>query len=298
MGSMLSLLNYIDRPSVSITASPTALGGLPTSNMKVPWFDGIARGSSASYTVSFSWQQDIRIEENIDPGDVTDLVAILGINWRGLFAADLRWWNDGGSYASPAGSLLRSWYGGYPNRWPGRIPRNIFMALPEPTVAKYWRVDVTLGTYLEGAAWAWEARRLWSGPALRFMVSSPLRTKYLGTEAVAIGETAIPSVGDGQAYRRVSFQGRAIPISDIYGPTPSAVNSLHQRMYEKGPDRECIFLPRTEWPTVGDTTQLMGVYGRLDGSLETVQLRGNRFDISGEIVEVPAPLPYPLVPPS
>lgn len=297
MASMLALYNYVDRSSVTITASPTALAGLPVTNLKVPFFDGVARGSSAAYTYSLSWEQAPAGVN--DPGDITDLVAVLGTPWRSGFSADLRWWNTGGSWSSPLGSTTQwMYYSGTSVAWPGSVPRHVFVPLPSSTAARYWRIDVTIGQALEGAAWAWEARRLWSGPALRFGVRSPLEGAYRGTRAVAVGETGIPTVSSGRAYRRVAFGGRALPQVDVLGPTLSGLHSLHQLMYDRGVESEAILLPRIETTNIANQVQTMAIYGRLVDELRVVQGKGSRFEVSGTIQEVPCPLPSPLVAPT
>jgi hypothetical protein len=295
---MLSFFNYVDRASISISASPAALGSLPTSNLKTPWFDGIARGASSSYTFTLEWQQRPAITN--DPGDVTDLVALLGVNWRSQFSADLRWWNTGGSWSSPAGQTTQLfYYSATQAPWIGRIPRNIFLPLTSQVSAQFWRMDVTLGYSADGAAWAWEARRLWSGPALRLSMRLPQPSRYQSTREAVLNETAIPSVTDGRTYRRVPFAGRALPQVSVYGPTLTGVDSLHQFLYERGPESEMIYLPRlTSASPFANQVQLMSLYGRLVGELEVTLLKGSRFDLAGVIQEAPSPLPWPLGPPA
>lgn len=296
--AMLALRNYLDRSSISITASPSALAGLPTGNLKVPWFDGIARGSSASSTVSFSWELPYTAA---DPGRM-DVVAVLGLNWRSAFGAVLRWWNAGGSWDSPLGGTTQTHYyatGAQP--WAGLVPRNVFVPLPSRVSnVRYWRLDVLFNDVLDpGQPWAWEARRLWAGPALRFNMRREPRTAWAGTHGVVEGETAIPNVSAGRTYRKFAFQGRAVPIADVYGSLDSGQVDLNNVLFEKGPFGEAILLPRHD--AVADQPnpiQTLGMYGRLLPGFETALMPGNRVDLSGELQEVPHPLPSPLSPPS
>lgn len=294
---MLALRNYIDRSSLTITASPTALAELPTSNLKVPWFDGIARGSSAARTVSLSWELPYT---GADEQRRVDVVAVLGLNWRSLFATTVRWWNSGGSWSSPLGEATQTHYYSAGNApWIGSVPRNVFVPLPSSVLnVRYWQINVTFSDDPDGEAWAWEARRLWAGPALRFSMRQDSDTEWGGTHDVTDGETAIPNVSAGRTFQRIAFEGRAISVRDVYGVT-DGVHDLRQLLFDKGPYTEAILLPRD----VADgyqpnLVQTMGVYGRLLPGLRTRLARGNRVDLSGQIQEVPAPLPSPLAPPS
>ena len=293
---MLALHNYIDRSALTVTASPSALVGLPTSNLKVPWFDGIARGSSAGRTVSLSWELATSMT---DPENRVDLVALLGVNWRSTFSATLKWWNSGGSWSSPLGSTNQvHYYSGSYAPWIGNVPRNVFVPLPASASAQYWRLDVTLGFDLDGAAWPWEARRLWCGPALRFSMRKGARTGWGGTHAVADGETGIPNVSSGRTFRKVAFAGRALPFEDVYGQD-EVLHNLNQLLFDKGPFAEAILLPRhVASETQPNHVQTMGLYGRLVPGLETIQGMGNRIDLAGELQEVPHPLPSPLAAPT
>lgn len=294
--AMLAMHNYIDRSSLTVTANPTALAELPTSNLKVPWFDGIARGSSADYVMSHSWEIP---PGTYDPENRVDLVAALAVNWRSSFLATLKWWNTGGSWESPAGVVYQlHYYVGEGGPWVGSVPRNVFVPLEESIYARYWRLDVVLSDAGQGAAYPWEARRLWCGPALRFGMRRDSRTSWGGTHVVADGETGIPSVSSGRAFRRVSFAGRSLPSYQVYGQN-GYLHSLDQLLFNKGPFAEAILLPRTVANvTPPNEVQTMGIYGRLLPGFESVLGIGNRVDIAGEIQEVPHPLPYPLAPPS
>lgn len=294
---MLALHNSIDRSSVSITASPTALAELPTSNLKLPWFDGVARGSSATRTVSLSWEMPYTGADELRR---VDIVALLGLNWRSLFAATVRWWNTGGSWSSPLGEASQvHYYSAGNGPWIGLVPRNVFVPLPTSvTNVRYWQLNVTFSDDPDGAAWAWEARRLWAGSALRFQMLAGPETEWAGTHAVADGETGIPNVSSGRTYQRFSFGGRAISVRDVYGVT-NGIHDLRGQLFEKGPFTEAILLPRD----VADAyqpnlVQSMGLYGRLLPGLRTKLMPGNRVDLSGVLQEVPHPLPSPLAPPS
>lgn len=299
---MLALHNYIDSSAVTITASPTALAELPTSNLKIPFFDGIARGSSATETVSLSWELPF---DGSDSTRNVNLVALLGLNWRSYFSAELRAWNSGGSWASPA--LQTAQYLHWVDaQWVGRLPRNVFVPV-SATNLQFWRLDVTFNGVADGDPWPWEARRLWCGPALEFGLRRGARTGWRGTHASVDGESGIPNVSAGYAYRRVAFEGRALPNSSIYGPRNSVAGNLHDlnmMMFNKGPYAEAILLPRVVTNSTvlsssqPNLMQIMGVYGKLVGGLDSTLLIGDRSDIAGEIQEVPHPLPSPLEAPS
>lgn len=295
--AMLALRNYIDRSSLAITASPTTLAELPASNLKVPWFDGVARGSSATRTVSLGWELPYT---GADEERRVDLVALLGLNWRSVFAATVRWWNTGGSWSSPLGEATQTHYYSAGNApWIGLVPRHVFVPLPSSVLnVRYWQINVTFSNDPDGDAWAWEARRLWAGPALRFQLIKDPETEWGGTHVVSDGETSIPNVSSGRTFQRFSFEGRAISVRDIYGVT-NGVHDLRQLLFDKGPFAEAILLPRD----VADgyqpnLIQTLGLYGRLLPGLRTKLKAGNRVDLSGQIQEVSAPLPSPLSAPT
>jgi hypothetical protein len=293
---MLALRNYIDRSSVTITASPTALAELPTGNLKVPFFDGVARGSSAGRTVSLSWELPASAA---DPEPRVDLVALLGLNWRSSFLATLKWWNSGGSWSSPLGSTSQlHYYQGSYTPWLGRIPRNVFVPIPTTvSEVQYWRLDVTYSVSPEDS-YAWEARRLWAGPALRFSMLSEPETEWAGTHAVAHGETGIPNVSSGGTFRRLSFEGRHLSARDVYG-TENLIHDLSSILFDRGPFAEAILLPRDVADVyVPNLVQTLGAYGHLLPGLRTRLMRGNRVNLSAQLQEVPHPLPSPLAEPS
>jgi hypothetical protein len=294
--AMLGLRNYIDRSSLTITASPTALAELPTSNLKVPWFDGIARGSSVGRTVSLSWELPASASE---PEPRVDLVALLGLNWRSSFLATLKWWNFGGSWSSPLGSTSQlHYYMGSYVPWIGLVPRNVFVPIPTSvTEVQYWRLDVTYSVSPEDS-YAWEARRLWAGPALRFSMRAEPETEWSGTHVVATGETGIPNVSSGRTFRRLGFEGRSISVRDVYG-VENWMHDLNQLLFDRGPYTEAILLPRdVSDGYTPNLVQTLGAYGHLLPGLRTRLMRGNRVDLSGQLQEVPHPLPSPLAAPT
>lgn len=304
--SLLSWTNHIDRSAVAITATPAALGGMPTAELKTPWLDGIARGASAGYTLSLEWEQRPTGTAGMPGGDVTDLVALLGINWRTFWIADLRWWNSGGSWSSFAGQVTAGWsLSSFGYQWPTGVLRNIFLPLPGPTVARYWRLDLTLSEAAEGSSYPWEARRLWSGPATRFGIREGMEIAYRGTQASVISDTAIPAVGAGTTYRVLRFAGRALHEHDIHPPVGLAfVPTLQQLAYDRGVDSEAILVPSYRGalsigqPLITAAVQAEAIYGRIVGQVSLTRAKGSRYHLAAEIQEVPTPLPSPLAPPA
>lgn len=276
MPALISFENYADRSWSNITTTPGAVAGLPASNLRVPLCEAMWRGATAVEEFTINWEQGGEANDYPDP---TDLVALLGVNWGIGWAAQVWAWE---STLGDRLNLTINPFSGLASSYPGRIPRNIIVPLPARVTARYWRITVGLTSQTVQP----EARRLWSGPALRLdALKAPWSLSYMDSGKIV--ETEAGSLGRrrGRPYQSRKWEATLVPGAEVFG-TPEQTRCLNRYMYDQGPYGECIIVPRT---TAWDA-QVTSVYGLHPEGIEVSGGRGNRFTVGGALREIHVPI--------